>query len=55
MRTIYTLRSLRGLRGSLAAETGTGYWQAGMSVGGIDAILPTAQIVQQYAHALVRD
>lgn len=52
MRTIYTLRSLRGLRGSLASESGSGYWQAGMSVGGIDSILPAEEIVRRYAAAL---
>ena len=52
MRTLYTLRSLHGLRGSLAAESGSGYWQAGMSVGGIDSILPAAQVVRDYAAAL---
>jgi nitronate monooxygenase len=52
MRAIYTLRSLRGLRGSLASESGSAYWQAGMSVGGIDSILPAAQIVRLYSAAL---
>lgn len=52
MRAFYTLRSVRGLRGSLASESANGYWQAGMSVGGIDSIQPAAQIVRQYAAAL---
>lgn len=52
MRTIYTLRSLHGLRGALAKESGSGYWQAGMSVEGIESVLPARQIVQQYAAAL---
>jgi nitronate monooxygenase len=55
MRAIYTLRSLRGLRGSLASESARGYWQAGMSVEGIDSILPAAQIVRSYAAALDAD
>jgi nitronate monooxygenase len=52
MRAIYTLLSVQRLRGSLASESGDGYWQAGMSVGGIDSIIPAAQIVQMYATAL---
>lgn len=55
MRTFYTLRALRGLRGSLQAQSGDGYWQAGMSVGGIDAILPASEIVRDYAAALYSD
>jgi len=52
MRTIYTLRSMHGLRGSLASESASGYWQAGMSVGGIDSIIPAGDIVRRYAAAL---
>jgi nitronate monooxygenase len=52
MRTIYTLRSMHGLRGSLASESASGYWQAGMSVGGIDSIMPAGEIVRRYAAAL---
>lgn len=52
MRTLYTLRSLRGLRGSLASGSASAYWQAGMSVEGIDSILPAGDIVRQYAAAL---
>lgn len=52
MRSIYTLQSLRGLRGSLARESDSGYWQAGMSVDGIDAVLPAGQIVRQFAAAV---
>ncbi|HMA13053.1 MAG TPA: nitronate monooxygenase [Steroidobacteraceae bacterium] len=52
MRTIYTLRSLRGLRGSLESQSGSGYWQAGMSVGGIDSVLPAGEIVRRFAAAL---
>jgi nitronate monooxygenase len=55
MRAIYTLRSLRGLRGSLESESASGYWQAGMSVAGIDSILPAADIVRSYAAALSAD
>jgi len=54
MRAIYTLRSMRGLRSSLASESDNGYWQAGMSVDGIDSILPAAQIVRSYRDALAR-
>jgi nitronate monooxygenase len=52
MRTIYTLRSLRGLKGSLDSEAQNGYWQAGMSVEGIQSIQPAADIVREYAAAL---
>ena len=53
MRAIYTLKSIRHLRKSLAAESGEAhYWQAGKSVEGIDSILPAAQIVRSYAEAL---
>lgn len=52
MRTLYTLRSLHGLRGSLAKESGGGYWQAGMSVDGIDSVLPASEVVRQYAASL---
>lgn len=52
MRTIYTLRSLHGLRGALARESAGSWWQAGMSVGGIDSILPAGEIVRRYAAAL---
>jgi len=55
MRAIYTLRSMRGLRGSLASESASGYWQAGMSVGGIDSILPAGEIVRRFAAALGTD
>jgi nitronate monooxygenase len=55
MRAIYTLRSMRGLRGSLASESASGYWQAGMSVDGIHSILPAGEIVRRYAAALMRD
>ncbi|MFO1502577.1 MAG: nitronate monooxygenase [Steroidobacteraceae bacterium] len=52
MRAIYTLRSMHGLRGSLASESGRGYWQAGMSVGGIDSIVPAGEIVRRFNAAL---
>lgn len=52
MRAIYTLRSMRGLRGSLASESATGYWQAGRSVDGIDSIVPAREIVASFQAAL---
>jgi nitronate monooxygenase len=55
MRAIYTLLSVHRLRGSLASESANGYWQAGMSVGGIDSILPAAEIVSRFAAALASD
>ena len=54
MRTLYTLRSVWSLRKSLAAEQSSAvYWQAGMSVDGIQSVVPAAQIVRSYAAALV--
>jgi nitronate monooxygenase len=53
MRALYTLLSVHRLRGSLASESGDGYWQAGMSVDGIDSIEPAAQIVKRFADALI--
>jgi nitronate monooxygenase len=52
MRAIYTLRAMHGLRGSLASESASGYWQAGKSVGGIDSIMPAADIVRAFDAAL---
>lgn len=52
MRALYTLRSLHGLRGSLSAESPDGYWQAGMSVEGIESIQPAGRIVTDFAAAL---
>ena len=53
MRTLYTLNSLRRLRQSLSsADTSTDYWQAGKSVGGIQATLPAAEIVRSCSSAL---
>jgi nitronate monooxygenase len=55
MRTFYTLNSLRRLKKSLASEDrDSDYWQAGMSVGGIQSIVPAAEIVRSYAAALER-
>jgi nitronate monooxygenase len=53
MRTLYTLNSLRRLRKSLSSpDTSTDYWQAGKSVGGIDFIVPAAEVVRSFAAAL---
>jgi nitronate monooxygenase len=53
MRTLYTLNSLRRLRKSLSsADTSTDYWQAGKSVGGIDSIVPAAEVVRCFAAAV---
>jgi len=53
MRTIYALRSLWRLKGS-NASTGSprDYWQAGRSVGEIDRVLPTAEIMRDIRAAL---
>jgi nitronate monooxygenase len=53
MRTLYTLLSVWRLRKSLGAERSASvYWQAGMSVDGIDGVLPAAQIVRSFDAAL---
>ena len=53
MRTLYTLNSLRRLRKSLSSsDTSTDYWQAGKSVGGIDSIVPAAEVVRSFAAAV---
>lgn len=52
MRALYTLASVWKLRRSLASEARADYWQAGMSVDGIDSIKPAAQIVREFAAAL---
>jgi nitronate monooxygenase len=49
MRTLYALRSLWSLkRGLLRERPERGYWQAGKSVAGIDAVLPAAEIVRRF-------
>jgi len=51
--TLYALSSLRRLRRSLSSgDTSTDYWQAGKSVGGIQAVLPAAEVVRSFAAAL---
>ena len=52
MRTIYALKSLYELKKSSLDETGvTDYWQAGRSVGGIEAIEPAGDIVRRFVRA----
>jgi nitronate monooxygenase len=52
MRSLYTLSSVWRLKRSQASEShDTDYWQAGMSVDGIESILPAAQIVRDFAAA----
>jgi nitronate monooxygenase len=52
MRSLYTLASIWRLRRSLGSTDAQGeYWQAGMSVEGIDEILPAAEIVRRFAAA----
>ena len=49
MRTLYALRSLWSLkRGLLRERPERDFWQAGKSVGGIDAVLPAAEIVRRF-------
>ncbi len=53
MRTLYTVNSLRKLKKSLSSgDTSTDYWQAGKSVGGIDYIVPAAEVVRSFDAAL---
>jgi nitronate monooxygenase len=53
MRTLYTVNSLRKLKKSLSSgDTSTDYWQAGKSVGGIDHIVPAAEVVRSFDAAL---
>jgi nitronate monooxygenase len=53
MRTLYTVNSLRKLKKSLSSgDTSTDYWQAGKSVGGIDYIVPAAEVVRAFDAAL---
>lgn len=55
MRTVYTLRSaLRLRRSSLDGNSSKDYWQAGKSVAGIDAVEPTATVIQRFAAAWER-
>ena len=49
MRTLYALRSLWSLkRGLMRERPERDFWQAGKSVGGIDAVLPAAEIVRRF-------
>lgn len=52
MRSIYALKSLRGLKRSSIGTGRDDYWQAGRSVGGIRAIRPAAEIVSECAERL---
>lgn len=52
MRTFYALRSLWQLkRASLDQSGEKEYWQAGMSVGGIERIEPAGQVIREFAAA----
>ncbi len=52
MRSLYALRSLRGLKRSSIGAGRDDYWQAGKSVAEIDAIVPAADIVAGVAARL---
>jgi nitronate monooxygenase len=54
MRTFYMLNSARRLRKSLDSDSQDDYWQAGMSVAGIQSIIPAAQVVRSFAAELER-
>jgi nitronate monooxygenase len=52
MRTIYALRSIVQLRrSSVTSGAPVDYWQAGKSVGGIDSVLPVAEVVRSFRAA----
>lgn len=52
MRSIYALRSLRGLKRSSIGSGRDDYWQAGRSVAAIDEIRPAAAIIAEVADRL---
>ena len=53
MRSIYAVTSLRRLKHSSLTSAGANeYWQAGKSVAGIRDVVPTAQVVRDFAQAL---
>ncbi|GAC1655631.1 MAG: hypothetical protein NVS4B3_20510 [Gemmatimonadaceae bacterium] len=59
MRMLYALRSLWQLKRSSItrvddADGRSGYWQAGKSVAGIDAIVPAGDVVRRFADAAAR-
>ena len=51
MRTLYALRSLGRLKRDALDDERSEYWQAGRSVGGVDAIEPAGEIVRRFARA----
>lgn len=54
MRTWYALRAAVRLKKSLHQDAPKDYWQAGKSVGGIEAIEPVGEIVRRFAAAIGR-
>jgi nitronate monooxygenase len=51
MRAFYMLSSARRLRKSMSSESQDDYWQAGMSVAGVQSIVPAAEVVRSFALA----
>ena len=51
MRAVYALRSLGQLKRASLSAVGEEYWQAGKSVGEIDAVLPVAEVMAGFAAA----
>ncbi len=52
MRAIYTLKALWQLKRASLDDSGSkDYWQAGKSVGGVDAVEPAGEIVERFAAA----
>ncbi len=53
MRTLYTLKSIRGLKRSSREGLGNkDVYQAGKSVAGIKEVLPAGEIVRRFSDAL---
>jgi len=56
MRTIYSLQSVFKLKKANAGKSGyQEYWQAGKSAGGVHAIKPVEQIVEEFTQAAPRN
>jgi nitronate monooxygenase len=52
MRNYYAVRSVMRLKRSLHHDAPKDYWQAGRSVGGIDGVIPAAEVVRRFAAAV---
>ena len=54
MRSFYAIRAAMRLKKSLHQDAPKDYWQAGKSVGGIERIEPTGEIVRRFAAAATK-